>query len=73
MGEMEFRSCNDIDLISVVGVNGLTREKVASTVNAFDSNGCYFHQVNGPYSRTFSMARGWVRIGWDRGLTSEAQ
>ena len=56
---------DDIDLISVVGINGLTEEKVASAVNAFESNGYYVHEVNGPYSRTFSMVRDWVRIGWD--------
>jgi hypothetical protein len=56
---------DDIDLISVVGANGLTEEKITSAVNAFKSSGYYVHEINGPYSRCFSMVRDWVRIGWD--------
>ena len=56
---------DDIDILSVMGVNDLTEEHLAVAVNIFRENGYFIREMKGGYSRTFSMIKDYVRIGWD--------
>jgi hypothetical protein len=56
---------DDIDIMSVVGPNGMPEAKVEEAVSAFEKNGYYVQEFPGSYNRSFSMIRDWIRIGWD--------
>jgi hypothetical protein len=56
---------DDIDILSVMGVNDLTEERLSAAINTFRRNGYFIKEVKGSYSRAFSMIKNYVRIGWD--------
>ena len=56
---------DDIDILSVMGVNDLTEERLSRAVKIFKENGYFVKELKGGYSRTFSMIKDYVRIGWD--------
>ena len=56
---------DDIDILSVMGINDLTEERLLAAVNTFKENGYFIKELEGRYSRTFSMIKDYVRIGWD--------
>ncbi len=56
---------DDMDVISVVGLNGLTDESVDAAVRVFEKNGYYVRESAGAYARSMSMIKDHVRIGWD--------
>ena len=56
---------DDIDILSVMGVNNLTEDRLSATVDIFRNNGYFVKELKGSYSRTFSMIKDYVRIGWD--------
>ena len=56
---------DDMDLVSVIGVNGLTEEKVAAAVAAMRDNGYFIREMKGAHVLTNSMIKDYVRIGWD--------
>jgi hypothetical protein len=56
---------DDIDILSVMGINNLTEERLSTGLNLFAENGYFIKEVNGTYSRAFSMIKDHVRIGWD--------
>ncbi|MQG77153.1 MAG: hypothetical protein FI703_07500 [SAR202 cluster bacterium] len=56
---------DDIDLISVIGINGFTYESVDTAIATFRENGYFVYESNGTKSRSFSMIKDHVRTGWD--------
>jgi hypothetical protein len=56
---------DDIDLLSIMGVNGLTEERLSTAVSTFREHGYFIKELKGSYSRAFSMIKDYVRIGWD--------
>jgi hypothetical protein len=56
---------DDMDVISVVGINGLTDESVDAAVSVFKKNGYFVRESTSPYARSMSMIKDHVRIGWD--------
>jgi hypothetical protein len=56
---------DDIDLIAVIGINGLTWEAVDTAIATFRENGYFVYESNGTTSRSFSMIKDYVRTGWD--------
>jgi hypothetical protein len=56
---------DDIDILSVMGVNDLTEDRLSAAVNIFRRNGYFIKELKGSYSRCFSMIKDYVRIGWD--------
>ena len=56
---------DDIDILSVMGINDLTEQRLLAAVNTFKENGYFVKELKGGYSRTFSMIKDYVRIGWD--------
>lgn len=56
---------DDIDLVSVIGINGLTEELVEVAGAAFRDNGYFIREINGAHANTKSMMKDFVRIGWD--------
>jgi hypothetical protein len=56
---------DDVDILSVMGVNGLTEDRLAATVSIFRENGYFIKEMPGSYSRAFSMIKDYVRIGWE--------
>ena len=56
---------DDIDLIAVIGINGLTWESVDTAISTFRENGYFVYESKGTNSRSFSMIKDYVRTGWD--------
>ena len=56
---------DDIDMVSVIGVNGLTEEKVAAALAALRDNGYFIGEIDGAHALSMSMMKDYVRIGWD--------
>ena len=56
---------DDIDLIAVIGINGLTWKSVGTAIATFRENGYFVYESNGTNSRSFSMMKDYVRTGWD--------
>jgi len=56
---------DDIDLIAVIGINGLTWEAVDTAIATFRENGYFVYESNDTTSRSFSMIKDYVRTGWD--------
>ena len=62
---------DDIDILSVMGINDLTEERLLAAVNTFKKNGYFVKELKGSYSRCFSMIKDYVRIGWDTDYIAE--
>ncbi len=56
---------DDIDLVAVIGTNGLTSEGVDAAIATFKENGYFVYENKGIKSRSFSMMKDHVRTGWD--------
>lgn len=56
---------DDLDILSVMGVNDLTEERLSTAVTMFKRSGYFIKEVKGSYSRAFSMIKDYVRIGWN--------
>jgi len=56
---------DDIDLVSVIGANGLTEELVETAASAFRDKGYFIREIKGAHADSRSMIRDYVRIGWD--------
>ena len=56
---------DDIDLLSVMGINDLSEERLLAAVKIFRENGYFVKELKGSYSRALSMIKDYVRIGWD--------
>jgi hypothetical protein len=56
---------DDVDLVSVIGVNGLTEESVSAAASAFRDNGYFVGEINGAHSWSMSMVKDYVRVGWE--------
>ena len=46
---------DDIDLLSVMGINDLSEERLLAAVKIFRENGYFVRELKGSYSRAFSM------------------
>ena len=55
---------DDLDIMSVIGENGLTDAKVDAALAAFRERGYFIYAPEGEH-RTFSMIKDYVRTGWD--------
>jgi hypothetical protein len=55
---------DDLDIMSVIGENGLTDAKVDEALAAFRERGYFIYAPEGEH-RTFSMIKDYVRTGWD--------
>ena len=56
---------DDVDILSVMGVNGLTEDRRTSVLNSLRNNGFFIKEIKGRYSTTYSMIKDYIRIGWD--------
>ena len=56
---------DDIDLVAIIGINGLTEELVDRAVAAFRDSGYFIHVRRGDNAISMSMMKDYVRIGWD--------
>ncbi len=58
---------DDIDLISIIGSNGLTEELVNSAVAAFREKGYFVYAAGGTNRgvQAYSMMKDYVRTGWE--------
>ena len=56
---------DDIDLISVIGVNGLTEESMGAAAPAFRDKGYFVHELEGPFSNCVITMKDYVRISWE--------
>ena len=58
---------DDIDLISIVGSNGLTEKMVENAVAAFKERGYFVYEAGGTHRdvRAYSMMKDHVRTGWE--------
>ena len=58
---------DDIDLISIVGSNGLTEKMMEDAVAAFRERGYFVYAVGGAHRdvQVYSMMKDYVRIGWE--------
>jgi hypothetical protein len=55
---------DDLDIMCVVGENGLTDAKVDAALAAFRGRGYFIYEPEGEH-RSFSMIKDYVRTGWD--------
>lgn len=60
---------DDIDLVSVLGLNGLTEESIESAVVTFRNSGYYAKQNRSvldrpPYGRSYSIIKDYARVDW---------
>ncbi len=55
---------DDLDIMSVIGANGLTDAKVDVALAVFRDRGYFIYAPDGAH-RAFSMIKDYVRIGWD--------
>lgn len=56
---------DDIDLVSVVGINGLTEESMAAVASAFRDRGYFTRELGGTRSRTLQTMKDYVRLSWE--------
>ena len=56
---------DDVDILSVMGVNGLTEDRRTSVLNSLRNNGFFIKEIKGRYSTGYSMIKDYIRIGWD--------
>jgi hypothetical protein len=56
---------DDIDLLSVIGMNGLTEEIVEAAAAIFRERGYFIREIDGAHTSTRSMMKNYVRVGWD--------
>jgi len=56
---------DDIDVLSIMGLNGLTEERLSTVVNILGNNGFFVKEFKGRDTRSLSMIKDYVRIGWD--------
>ena len=54
---------DDIDLLAVIGINGLTEEKVDLVAAALRDNGYFVSQADAPRSKLIMSIKDYVRIG----------
>ena len=55
---------DDIDLVSVIGINGLTDESRVAVAAAFRDEGYFVGELTVRHSKTMSMMKDYVRIDW---------
>ncbi len=64
---------DDIDLLSVMGINGLTEESVAAVAATVRDKGYFTREIQGTHSKTIVMIKDHVRAGWECGsITDDA-
>jgi len=56
---------DDIDLISVLGVNGLTEQSTDIVATAFRDKGYFVDVTEGAYSKTVVTIKKFIRLSWD--------
>ena len=56
---------DDIDLVSVIGVNGFTEESMAAVAAAFRDKGYFVHELEGIHSKVLITVKDYVRISWE--------
>ena len=56
---------DDIDLISVMGVNGLTEQSTAIVAAAFRDEGYFLDVMEGAYSKSMVTIKNFIRLSWD--------
>ena len=56
---------DDIDLLSVMGINGLTEQSIDIVMAAFGDKGYFVDVVEGAYSKTVITMKDFVRLSWD--------
>lgn len=61
---------DDIDILSIVGENGITPQLMETAIKAFENNGFYIGRMEGKYSTSFSMIKDHIRVGWDCAVPS---
>ena len=55
---------DDIDLVSVIGVNGLVEESIDGALAAFGDRGYYVRRNNVPNAVSHSIIKDYVRVDW---------
>jgi hypothetical protein len=56
---------DDIDLVSVLGINGLTEEAVDAAAPAFRDKGYFVREANGVHSKLIQTVKDHVRLSWE--------
>ena len=56
---------DDIDLISVLGINGLNDETMHAAALAFRDKGYYVREANGAHSKLIQTVKDHVRLSWE--------
>jgi hypothetical protein len=56
---------DDIDLVSVMGINGLTERSTDTVMAAFRDKGYFVDMLEGAYSKTVVTIKDFVRLSWD--------
>ena len=55
---------DDLDIMSVMGIDGLSKAKVDTALETFRNREYYIYASPGDHP-SFSMIKDWVRTGWD--------
>ena len=56
---------DDIDLVSVIGINGLKEETRAAVADAFRDKGYFVHEFQSIHSNFFITIKDYVRLSWE--------
>ncbi|MDP7532500.1 MAG: LicD family protein [SAR202 cluster bacterium] len=56
---------DDVDLMSVISINGLTAESMPTIAEAFRHNGFFTRELPGSHSQALQTIKGYVRVTWE--------